>query len=49
MRLIISRLIFDFDLELLDPKQNWLDQKVFTLWEKLPLMVKLKPIRGFSS
>ncbi|KAJ6441498.1 isotrichodermin C-15 hydroxylase [Purpureocillium lavendulum] len=42
MRLLMVRLLLDFDLELLDPAQKWLDQKSFTLWEKQPLMVRLK-------
>ncbi|RFU80503.1 cytochrome p450 monooxygenase [Trichoderma arundinaceum] len=41
-------LLLDFDLELVDPTQNWFDQKIFTLWEKLPLMVKLNPVRSFD-
>ncbi|GJN78228.1 isotrichodermin C-15 hydroxylase [Purpureocillium lilacinum] len=49
MRLIMARLLLDFDLELIDPEQDWLDQKSFTLWEKLPLMVRLKPVRRYTA
>ncbi|KYK57378.1 hypothetical protein DCS_04387 [Drechmeria coniospora] len=48
MRLIMTRLLLDFDMELMDPAQDWMDQKAFTLWEKLPLMVRLKPVRKYN-
>ena len=47
--MIMARLLLDFDLELIDPEQDWLDQKSFTLWEKLPLMVRLKPVRRYTA
>jgi len=31
MKLILAKIIFNFDLELLDEKSNWLDQNVYTL------------------
>jgi hypothetical protein len=42
----MARLILDFDLELIDHDKDWMDQKIFTLWEKGPLMVRLKPVRA---
>lgn len=45
MRLILTRLLFDFDLELLEPDQDWFDQKAFTLWAKPPLHIRLRPVR----
>jgi cytochrome P450 len=46
VRLILAKVLFNFDLELDKARtSNWLDQKVFTLWEKPPLWVKLKPVR----
>ncbi|TID18903.1 cytochrome P450 [Venturia nashicola] len=42
MRLILAKIIYNFDFELLPESQQWADQRVFTLWEKKPLMVKLK-------
>ncbi len=45
MRLILARLLFNFDIELADPSDDWLDQKVYTIWYKKPLMVYLKPVR----
>ncbi|KAJ1324739.1 aspirochlorine biosynthesis cytochrome P450 monooxygenase [Microdochium nivale] len=44
MRLIMARLLYSFDLELLPRSSSWAaDQKVFVLWDKGDLMVKLKP------
>ena len=45
MRLILANIVWNFDLELYDQSDNWLDQKVFTLWKKGPLMVKVKSIK----
>src|SRR2546423_11613776 len=46
MRVILAKVLFHFDLELDEGKTGqWLDQKVYILWEKVPLWVKLKPIR----
>lgn len=38
MRLILAHVLVQFDLVLCDPTDNWLDQRVFVLWEKKPLM-----------
>lgn len=46
MRLILAKVLFSFDLELVDKRQDWMkDQKLYTLWEKPSLMVKLKPVQ----
>jgi hypothetical protein len=43
MRLILCKVLFSFDLELLPECRNWIaDQKIYSLWEKTPLMVKIK-------
>jgi averantin hydroxylase len=45
MRLILAKVLFNFDLELDEGKTGqWLDQKVYILWEKNPLWVRLKPV-----
>ncbi|KAJ5334645.1 isotrichodermin C-15 hydroxylase [Penicillium brevicompactum] len=41
MRLILTRIIFNFNLELTEPEVDWRDQKCYTLWTKKPLMVKI--------
>ena len=45
MRLIMAKILFRYDLELVDKQNDWMNQKVFTFWEKQPLMVKLRPVR----
>lgn len=51
MRLILARLLWNFDLELAvpeDPKaknDNWIEkQEVYIIWNKVPLMVNLRPV-----
>ncbi|KAK3301698.1 cytochrome P450 [Chaetomium strumarium] len=44
MRLILARVLWNFDLELMNESWNWNDQKIYLLWEKGPLMVKLTPV-----
>ncbi|KAH7047586.1 RadP cytochrome P450 epoxidase [Macrophomina phaseolina] len=44
MRLILSYTLWHFDLELCGESEDWLDQRVYALWEKKPLMVRLKPV-----
>ncbi|KAF2264625.1 cytochrome P450 [Lojkania enalia] len=39
----IARLVWNFRMELCDESRNWIDQKVFLVWEKGPLWVKLTP------
>ena len=46
MRLILARILYAFDLELVNKDVDWFDQKVGTLWEKPPLPVYLTPVRG---
>lgn len=41
MRLVMAKVLYNFDLELVDHESDWFDQKYFTLWVKGPLMVKL--------
>jgi hypothetical protein len=37
----MARMVWHFDIELVDEDQNWTDQNVYLMWEKPPLMVKL--------
>ncbi|KAK4149601.1 hypothetical protein C8A00DRAFT_46804 [Chaetomidium leptoderma] len=41
MRLILARLLWNFDLELMPESRKWNDQKIYTLWEKGAINVKL--------
>ena len=45
MRIILAKLLWQFEVALANPDQDWIDsQKCFQLWEKIPLMVKLTPV-----
>lgn len=45
MRLILSHLLYNFDMELVDQDLDWVGrQKIFGLWEKIPLMMNVKPV-----
>ena len=44
MRLIISKVLYSFDLQLCPESDDWANQRVFTLWEKRPLMCKLRVV-----
>ncbi|KAI8949266.1 putative cytochrome P450 monooxygenase [Xylaria longipes] len=45
MRLILTHLLLEFDLELLPESRGWENQLVFATGVKPPLMVKLHPVR----
>jgi cytochrome P450 len=46
MRIILARLIFDFDIKMADESRDWIErQKAFTLWDRIPLQVYLTPAR----
>ncbi|CAF9920690.1 hypothetical protein IMSHALPRED_004976 [Imshaugia aleurites] len=42
MRLILANLLWQFDFEQMDKSYLWEKQKVFMVWQKDPLMVKVK-------
>ena len=45
MRIILARLIWNFDMELCDESKNWTDgMKVFMINQRGPLIVKLTPV-----
>jgi cytochrome P450 len=46
MRLIMAKLLFSFDLSLRKDCHDWTNQKIYTVWEKAPLMVHLTPVNG---
>ncbi|KAF2646666.1 cytochrome P450 [Massarina eburnea CBS 473.64] len=41
MRLILARLLWNFDVELCDQSRDWIEQRSFLGWEKPPLYVRL--------
>lgn len=45
MRLILARLIYDFDMKLVEDSKNWVErQKAYTLWDRVPLNVYFTPV-----
>ncbi|KAF1947874.1 cytochrome P450 [Clathrospora elynae] len=44
MRLIIAKVLYNFDLELCPESYDWDDQYIYTLWEKNPLICKLRAV-----
>jgi hypothetical protein len=46
MRLILAKVLFEFDMELVKQSNDWMaGQKVFGLWKKPALMVKLQRVQ----
>ena len=43
-KVCIARLILGFDMELMEDSKDWNKQKVFLLYEKRPLNVKLTEV-----
>ena len=43
MRLLLSKLLYHFDLVVDDESRNWTEQNVYILWQKKPLMCRLSP------
>ncbi|KAB2578929.1 Cytochrome p450 protein [Lasiodiplodia theobromae] len=43
MRLILANVLWHYDIELCPESKDWVDQGVWIIWEKGPLMCKLKP------
>ncbi|KAF2191204.1 cytochrome P450 [Zopfia rhizophila CBS 207.26] len=46
MRLILAKVLYNFDLELCPESENWTDQEAYTLWEKHPLILNLQPAKS---
>jgi hypothetical protein len=45
MRLILAKLIWNFDMSLEEESKGWTNQKARFVWLKGPLMVKLRPMK----
>lgn len=43
MRLILTKLLYNFDIELCEESKMWIDQKIFIMWDKSPLMCNIRP------
>ena len=46
MRSILARVLWLFDLDLCDESRDWATQKVFILWDKAALNVRLRAREG---
>jgi hypothetical protein len=45
MRLILARTLWNFDMQLAEESSSWAENmKIYLLWEKPPLYVRLKPV-----
>lgn len=44
MRLLLAKVLYNLDLELCDESRDWIDQKVYLLWQKKPLMCRTIPV-----
>jgi hypothetical protein len=44
IRLILAKVLYNFDFQLCPESKDWLEQPVYILWEKKPLMVIVKPV-----
>ncbi len=45
MRLILARILWNFDLRIADDSRNWLGrQRIYLLWDKGPLNAYLVPV-----
>ncbi|KAF2401786.1 benzoate 4-monooxygenase cytochrome P450 [Trichodelitschia bisporula] len=45
IRIILSKVLWNFDLELCPESENWADQKIFIMWDKGPLWCRAIPVR----
>ncbi|KAH8763760.1 cytochrome P450 [Diaporthe sp. PMI_573] len=45
VKMILARILHNFDMELVNPDEDWMDQKAFFIWTKPPLNIYLTPVR----
>ena len=45
MRLVLAKVLWNFDIELLPESREWDKQRIYTFWEKGALSVKLTPVK----
>ncbi|OBR14494.1 Cytochrome P450 [Colletotrichum higginsianum IMI 349063] len=43
MRVILARVIWNFEMQIADDSRDWTEQELFGLWKKGPLNIHLKP------
>ena len=42
LKLVMAKIIWEFDMELCDGQEEWDNQPVWLVYEKAPLMVRLR-------
>lgn len=45
IRLILSKVLWNFDFELCSESEEWIEQKIYLMWDKGPLYCQLKPVK----
>lgn len=46
MRLILARVVFNFDMKLAEESHGWMErQRIHLFWKKGPLKVQLTPVK----
>ena len=45
IRLIMAKVLYNFDIELYPESNDWLEQSTYALWDKKPLMCKVKSVK----
>jgi hypothetical protein len=45
MRLILARILYNFDMKLAEQSKGWMEQRAWSLWDKPDLWVYLVPRR----
>lgn len=45
VKLTVTRILYNFDMELVNPDEDWMKQKAFFIWTKPPLNVYLTHVR----
>jgi len=45
IRLILSKVLLNFDMQLCSESEKWNEQKIFIMWDKKPLYCQLKYVR----
>lgn len=44
MRLILARILWNFDFDLMSDSEDWNKQRILSFWDKGPLNVRLKQV-----
>lgn len=45
LRIILAKMLWNFEFKLCPESDTWINQKCYTLWQKTPLWVEVRAIR----